>query len=200
MGAVRAASGDLDAIVTTLVESHLTYVWEQWALTGSRRRERLEAVVRADVELLGIPSGQTWIAGEGASVAVWQASPVDPVEPKIIEQLTRVARAAFGDRLAVIEEVESMIRSQRPTEPHWFLGTVGTRPDRQRQGLGTAVLQPVLDDLDRTGMPACLETSSPENVAFYSRLGFETVVRLADLPDAAPETWVMWRTPTLSRP
>jgi GNAT superfamily N-acetyltransferase len=168
-------------------------VWEQWALTGSRRRERLEAVVRADVELLGIPSGQTWIAGDGAAVAVWQQSPVEPVEPKVIEQLTRVARAAFGERLTVIEKVESLIRSHRPTAPHWFLGTVGTRPERQRQGLGSEVLQPVLDELDRTGMPACLETSSAENVAFYSQLGFEAVAHLEDLPDAAPETWVMWR-------
>ena len=193
MGAVRATSKDLDAIVTTLVESHLTYVWERWALTGARRRERLEAVVRADVELLGIPSGQTWIAGGGASAAVWQPAPADPVAPKIIEQLTRVARAAFGDRLPAIEAVESIIRAHRPEEPHWFLGTVGTRPDRQRQGLGTAVLRPALDELDRIGMPACLETSALDNVAFYTKLGFDTVAHLDQLPDGAPATWVMWR-------
>ena len=193
MGAVRATSKDLDAVVDTLVESHLSYVWERWALTGPRRRERLEAIVRADVELLGIPSGQTWIADGGAAAAVWQPAPADPVAPGVIEQLLRVARAAFGDRLPVIDAVESTIRAHRPNEPHWFLGTVGTRPERQRQGLGTAVLRPVLDQLDRAAVPACLETSSLENVTFYTKLGFETVAHLDDLPDGAPETWVMWR-------
>jgi predicted N-acetyltransferase YhbS len=88
-----------------------------------------------------------------------------------------------------------VLLDHRPREPHQFLGQMGVRPDRRRQGLGTAVLHPVLDELDRTGVPACLETSAPGNVAFYGVLGFAVVAHLDDLPAQAPETWVMWRPP-----
>jgi predicted N-acetyltransferase YhbS len=117
------------------------------------------------------------------------------LNPHATAEVAQVARATFGDRLAVIEAVAAALGAHRPAEPHWFLATMGTRPERQRQGLGAAVLRPVLDELDRRGEPACLETSSAENVAFYSRLGFEVLVRIEDLPGAAPETWVMWRVP-----
>ena len=61
--------------------------------------------------------------------------------------------------------------------------------------LGAGVLRPVLAELDRIREPACLETSSAANVAFYSTLGFSVVAHTADLPADAPETWVMWRAP-----
>jgi hypothetical protein len=53
----------------------------------------------------------------------------------------------------------------------------------------------VLDELDRTGIPACLETSSTGNVAFYATLGFTVLAELDGLPSGAPPTWVLWRPP-----
>lgn len=191
----RATASDLDGVATTLVESHLDYVWEEWALPGPDRRERLTTLVRVDLELLGIPYRDVWMHDEAAAVAVWVRSPAVPLNPDAAAEVARVARSTFGPRLAVIEAVEAELAAHRPAEPHWFLATMGTRPDRQRRGLGTAVLQPVLDELDRILEPACLETSSAANVAFYSRLSFEVVAHLDDLPGDAPETWVMWRGP-----
>ena len=57
------------------------------------------------------------------------------------------------------------------------------------------MLRPVLEQLDRVGVPACLETSSAGNVAFYGTLGFTVLAHLDDLPAEAPETWVLWRPP-----
>jgi predicted N-acetyltransferase YhbS len=72
---------------------------------------------------------------------------------------------------------------------------MGVLPARQRQGLGSAVLQPALDALDVAGETACLETSTIGNVAFYGSLGFTVRAHVADLPGGAPETWVLWREP-----
>jgi predicted N-acetyltransferase YhbS len=90
------------------------------------------------------------------------------------------------------------LHRHRPTEQHRFLATMGVVPHRQREGLGTAVLQPVLEQLDHTGTPACLETSSAGNVAFYGTLGFTALAHLDELPAGAPETWVLWRPPAPS--
>ena len=50
--------------------------------------------------------------------------------------------------------------AQHPEEPHWYLPFVGTRPDRQSRGLGSAVMRPVLDACDVAGLPAYLEATS----------------------------------------
>jgi GNAT superfamily N-acetyltransferase len=196
----RATADDLDAIVATLVDSHLDYVWERWALPGLNRRERLATLVRRDFELLGLPHREVWVLEDAAAVAMWIPA-VDRSVPSraALAEVARCVEVVVGDHLPAVEAVESVLRERRPSEPHWFLATMGTRPERQRQGLGTAVLAPVLEELDRIGVPACLETSSTGNVAFYSTLGFEPVAHLDQLPADAPGTWVMWRAPARRR-
>ena len=61
--------------------------------------------------------------------------------------------------------------------PYWYLGTVGTLPERRGRGLATDVLRPVLDRCDTDRSMACLETSSDANVRLYARLGFDVVFR-----------------------
>ncbi len=193
----RAVMADLDVLVRTLVDSHLDYVWERWAIQGPDRRVRLTTLVRQHVELIAIPSREIWMHDDGAGVAIWRAEPAGPTPSDVLERVADVGRSVFGDRLELIEAVDAEVLAHRPTEPHRFLGTIGIRPDRQRRGLGTALLRPVLDELDRTEVPACLETSAAGNLVFYGSLGFTVVAHLDQLPGDAPETWVMWRPPAV---
>jgi GNAT superfamily N-acetyltransferase len=48
-------------------------------------------------------------------------------------------------------------------------------PQHQRQGLGTRLVEPILECADCDGATCRLETSDPANVAFYERFGFEVV-------------------------
>jgi GNAT superfamily N-acetyltransferase len=128
---------------------------------------------------------------EGAAVAVWHLPDAAPVDARASELL--------ADRCEIIRSVEEIIGAHRPAAPHWYLGTMGTLSPRRRQGCGTAVLRPVLDELDDVGMSAYLETSARENVEFYARLGFEVVTELEQLPHGAPDTWCMQRAPKRRR-
>jgi GNAT superfamily N-acetyltransferase len=49
---------------------------------------------------------------------------------------------------------------------------VGVAPERRRQGLGTAVMRPILDAARVGHQPVYLETFGPQNVAFYTAQGF----------------------------
>jgi GNAT superfamily N-acetyltransferase len=77
--------------------------------------------------------------------------------------------------------------------PHWYLPTLGTDPDRQGHGLGSALLGDQLVRCDAEGLPAYLESSKETNVPFYERHGF-AVTETFDLPDG-PRLWLMWRDP-----
>ncbi|MHC1558117.1 GNAT family N-acetyltransferase [Actinomycetospora sp. C-140] len=84
-------------------------------------------------------------------------------------------------------------RAALAPDPHWFLLALGVDPSRQRIGIGSSLLAPMLDDADRRGLPSYLETTSEANVAYYARAGF-AVVRDA-VPDTGPRTWLMVRAP-----
>ena len=77
--------------------------------------------------------------------------------------------------------------------PHWYLMLLGADPAYQRQGAGTALLQPVLAMSDRDGVPAYLETQKPENVPWYHRFGFEVIEEIK--VTGAPQMWAMRREP-----
>jgi len=75
-----------------------------------------------------------------------------------------------------------------------YLGYLGTRRDRQGQGLGTQMLREVLAGLDTDGVPAYLESSSERNLPLYDRNGSRVVGELQALGHG-PTIWRMWHEP-----
>lgn len=73
-----------------------------------------------------------------------------------------------------------------PTDRHWSLEALGIRPETQRKGLGSRLVQPVLDRADSEGVECYLETSNPQNVAFYERFGFRVLKDLPLIPSGPP--------------
>jgi predicted N-acetyltransferase YhbS len=96
----------------------------------------------------------------------------------------RTPLALFG--LAKIEQLH-------PPEPHMYLAVLGTDPGRQGEGIGGRLMAPVLEECDRDGVAAYLESSKERNLAYYSRFGFRVTSEL-DLP-RGPRVWGMWRDP-----
>ena len=86
-----------------------------------------------------------------------------------------------------------LMMANHPHEPHWYLNVVSTIPEHQGRGLGTTVLQPVLERCDADGARAYLESSNPRNLTLYRRNGFVDAGEIP-LPDG-PSLIKMWRDP-----
>jgi GNAT superfamily N-acetyltransferase len=82
-----------------------------------------------------------------------------------------------------------------PRPPHWYLAVLGTEPASQGHGLGSAVLQPVLERCDADGVGAYLESSKERNIDFYARHGFRVSEELRLGGPRGPRLWGMWREP-----
>lgn len=129
-----------------------------------------------------------------AATAMWDAPAQDggarAHAPQIWAHFDAVAGAQTSARLAIYHDAVAAVS---PAEPHWYLGILATQPPRQREGLASALLAPVLDEADRLGIACCLETSTAENRRFYERRGFTRATDI-QLP-GGPPTWWLRRAP-----
>lgn len=76
---------------------------------------------------------------------------------------------------------------------HYYLAVLGTRPERQGEGIGAALMAPILQRCDSDGVGAYLESSKESNIPYYRRHGFEVVGEVS-FP-GGPQVWPMWRDP-----
>jgi ribosomal protein S18 acetylase RimI-like enzyme len=97
----------------------------------------------------------------------------------------RLGPGALG-RLTAFATATRELRARVVQGPFWYVGGIGVEPERQGEGIGTALM----DELGRrAGVPLCLETASERNVAWYERLGYGVIAegRVA----GGPAIWSM---------
>ncbi len=140
------------------------------------------------------PDHLVFVADDGSGAAIWR--PVDKwkVPPMDLLRAMPAFIRAFRTRLPAMMGALNAIEKVHPVEPHYYLEILGTRRDRQSTGIGSAVINAVLERADEEGVPAYLESSNPRNIPFYARHGFE-VREEVDCGKGAPTCTTMWREP-----
>lgn len=157
------------------------------------RERRLEGLMRMEAKPT-IGEGTVFTTEDGTAAAIWKAPERWKLGgAELVKQMPTaisVLRAGIFRGLSTLSAIEK----KHPTAPHWYLAVLGTAPEAQGKGRGSALLQPVLDRCDTEGLPAYLESSKERNVPFYERHGFK-VTEVVTLPKGGPEAWLMWRDP-----
>jgi GNAT superfamily N-acetyltransferase len=125
-----------------------------------------------------------------AGAALWFPPNVETDAELLIDLIQH--SVAERDQPDLFDFLEQM-GHYHPTEPHWYLAMLGVEPNRQSKGYGSALIQNVLQDCDRTQTPAYLESSHPRNVPFYQRHGFEVIGTIQ--AGASPTMYPMIRYP-----
>lgn len=148
-----------------------------------------------DVRLEG---GEILVADDIAGAAMWNPPGGNRLGADHVEQHweRNVVPALAPEEVARYNAFKKVLDAMTPDEPHWYLGLLGTRPDRQRTGLARSLLEPMLTRADEETMPVFLETGMPGNVEFYKRFAFETIAM--DTVPGGLTVWGMVRRP--SRP
>jgi GNAT superfamily N-acetyltransferase len=137
-----------------------------------------------------VAMGSAWVSEDVSAIALWD--PPGTAEPAHDDPgwlaYEQTAGPVAWDRL---NDYDTAVHAVKDTGPFWYLGILATHPAHQGQGLASAVMAPVLQQADADRLPCCLETSTPQNRAFYQRRGFTQAVQV-DLP-GAPTTWWLTR-------
>jgi GNAT superfamily N-acetyltransferase len=192
-GVRKASREDVPQLAESLARAFYEDPVFKWLFPVDVRRHGHSRRYFRDRARLLLRQDEVYTVDRAVGAAMW-ARPGEWRDPPIAA-LWSLAKLAprIGRRslhaLGGLHEVEA----RHPSTPHWYLAVLGTEPARQGEGIGSALLRPVLDDCDRLELPAYLETATERNVSFYSRHGFKVVDELT-LPDG-PHLWLMWRDP-----
>jgi ribosomal protein S18 acetylase RimI-like enzyme len=193
----RATAGDIPVLAAMLARAFTADPFFAYlAGDAPERSQRMRDGWRAILRHASAGLESTWTTEDRAGAAVW--IPPGRAASAFFDQLLMLpafARLTGWGRLrsvsAAMEALERHRHHHAPT-PHWYLSALGVEPERQGEGIGSALLGPALAQADADGVPCYLETAVGRNVLLYERHGFEVVEELV-LPNTDVHGWLMLR-------
>jgi ribosomal protein S18 acetylase RimI-like enzyme len=192
----KAAEADVPRLSQSLANAFYDDPVISWMVPGDERRRRVGPFGFATwLSKIYLPKDQVFTDPERKAGALWAPPGKWRMSVGLQVRLSPAMFRMFGvRRMPLILKGLSMMDKHHPDDrPHWYLGVLGTDPEAQGKGLGSAVMQPVLERCDSEGVGAYLESSKEANIPFYRRHGFE-VTGEVHLPEGPP-LWPMWRDP-----
>jgi len=194
MAQVRTATPeDLAIIVDTAARSLDAEAMLRWSFGEDWFEERIR---RHFTHYDGENARRGWIrmTADGAGIAVW-------IPPDAREEHEAIGPAPPGGEAEILganaerhADFWRWVGEHEPAEPLLYLSHIGVAPERQGEGLGSALMRDGLARWNHHRAPTWLETSRVDNVVYYERFGFRTVVD-EDAPDGGPHIWFMRRDP-----
>lgn len=164
---------------------------------GPRRDARLKALFELILQHLSDDWREVFTTATTDSVALWLRPGMQKVSPLRQAWLVPAFSRVLGLRniprgLGVMGHMDALHARFAP-EPHFYLSILAVAPERQGQGIGSALLEPMLERCGRERLPIYLETAQAKNVPFYQHHGFvvQAETRHADYPTL----WSMSRAP-----
>jgi ribosomal protein S18 acetylase RimI-like enzyme len=183
-----ATSADIPAVSHSLAAAFFDDPVFSYCYPDAAQRRRILPRWFEIVTEETLPHGEIYTTDDVVAGAVWVPPGVEDDE-----QMGAALEEISGRYAQTLLEIFERMEEQHPREPHHYLFLLGTRPEWQSRGIGSALMRPVLELCDRDAMPAYLEATSEANKSLYLRQGFEVVGEIK-LP-GGPSMWPMWRLP-----
>lgn len=172
-------ASQLRAAALTLAEAFSADPLLEILAPDQARRVKLGPSMMGVLLAYGLRYGRVWANDDASAVAIWLHPESGPMTmPRMLR--AGMWRAPF---MLGLDGMSRMSKAMSATEgfhkqvgrPHWYLMTVGTRTEKQGQGLGSHLVELGTSRADAAGVPCYLETGTDSNIAFYRKRGFEVV-------------------------
>jgi ribosomal protein S18 acetylase RimI-like enzyme len=199
----RATRDDVPALAAVLARAFARDPFFSWlAGDAPERNQRMRDAWVAILRHASARLTETWTTDDRAGAAVWIPPGRDVVGPldsvRLLPGLVRLTTWRRLREASDAVEILERYRHRHVPRPHWYLSALGVDPDRQGEGIGSALLAPVLGRADAAGQPAYLETAVARNVLLYERHGFDVVEEVV-IPRTDIHGWLMLRSPKPAR-
>lgn len=129
-------------------------------------------------------------------VAIWEAPGSTTGLLRLAGQLPSFWRACGPTGLWRAARAKQTLARSRPRRAHWYLAEIGVAATARGAGVGRALLESRLAQVDADDAAAYLESSTERNRRLYRRHGF---VDVAPVTGVAGAPMGMWRPPASER-
>ena len=197
---VRITDSQIPAAAATLAHAFHGDPLMVYAIPDATDRTRLLPDVYARMIRFGVLTGEVYVtAGAVEGVALWLPPNVKWTRENIEASGMHETPTIIGDdayqRYREVVSREWQARERDMHDPCWYLFLLGVEPSRQRQGLGGALMRPILERADTEKLACYLETENERNVAFYRRQGFDVIVNGEEAGASGVRFWTFLRMP-----
>jgi len=191
----RANAADLPELARMLSRAFFDDPVAEWACRADALRPRMLERFQGTRARQLLRHEEVWTTAQLTCAALW--APPERWKTTVREDLAIMgcmAHPRLWWRSPLVGSGMLSLEARHPNgPPHYYLAVLGTDPAHQGQGLGSALMAPVLERCDADGVGAFLESSKERNIDFYARHGFRVTDELR-LP-RGPTMWQMWRDP-----
>ena len=198
---LRLTDAQIPAAAATLARAFYDDPLMLYAIPDSTERTRLLPDVYARMIRFGLLAGEVHATASAPDgVAIWLPPNAkwsrENIEASGLHQLgTLIGNDAYQRYREVVGR-EWQARERDITAPCWYLFILGVEPSRQRRGLGSALMRPILERADAEHLVCYLETENERNVAFYLKQGFELIVNGEEAGTSGVRFWTFRRDKT----
>jgi GNAT superfamily N-acetyltransferase len=189
-GIHEARLDDVGDVTGTLAEGFLGGDLASWLIPDRQTRRVVYAEYFMMFAEFFLQHGQVDVTEDLDAVALWWpvGSKLELDIPDYDDRLAKITGSAVGRFILL----DMAMHTHHPQyRPHHYLAFLAVQPDRQGEGMGTALLRYRLAQLDQQGAPAYVEATGIRNKALYERFGFRLRYPI-EIPDG-PELYPMWR-------
>ncbi|MEV0554991.1 MULTISPECIES: GNAT family N-acetyltransferase [unclassified Streptomyces] len=191
----RAGEGDREAVTRLLDEAFQNDPVSSWVFPDAEHRRRRHPLLMGAFVDAVLAEGYVDVTEDGSACALWLSMPAEPTGEDDEDGPAQMREEVDpeNERVELIGRLTAGIHPEG--QAHEYLWMIAVAPGRQGEGLGSALVQHVLDRCDGEGVAAYLEASSARSRGLYERLGFAFTGSALELPDG-PSMWPMWRDPS----
>jgi ribosomal protein S18 acetylase RimI-like enzyme len=156
----KASDGEVPGIADTLARAFFDDPVFRWTFPDDERRRAVLPEIFSNFTEAFAPYGETYLGGDASGAALWAPPGRAPLSDEFNE---RLARAAGGEERFF--EIAQLFEERHPAGSYYYLQFLGVEPERQGRGIGSAMLDHVLQRCDHQGAGAYLDATSPPQQA-----------------------------------
>ena len=144
----------------------------------NKKRQRIRSLMQYSLDVCSL-FGEVWLSEDRkASALVLYPASKKTTLTSVWLGIQLIFRAIGLGGIQKTLNREAQIKKLQPKESMAYLWFIGVYPPFQHSGIGSKLLQEVIEDVDKKNLPLYLETSTIENLPWYERFGFKVYDQL----------------------
>ena len=174
----KASYADKDVVVNILSKSFINDPHINWLLEASKNKNKLKIIMGYVFEE-SLARGTVYLNDDNTAVALWNTEKKEKVS---LQYIVRNLSFLFRNGLTTTRrclKTDTLTYEQYPKNAKYCqLYLVGVLPEYQGKGLGSALMNPMIEEMEKESIPMHLETANARNVKIYMKNGFNIIKTL----------------------